>query len=144
MPIGFRNTALAFGFAGALTISLPNAGLAAPVTAGSATGLKAATDALPGAVTSVRWRGRHYGHGGALVAGLAAGIIGAAAISAFAPRYDYYPYYSEPYYYGGPVYYGAPSYYTPYWGYHRRVHWGSRFRHHRWGHRHRWRGYARW
>ena len=69
----------------------------------------------------------------ALVAGLAAGIIGAAALNAWGPRYYYDPYY---YAYSRPVYYGPRYYYhpRPYW---RHRHWRHRYWHHRrhWAHR---------
>ena len=104
MSIGWKSAALAFGLAAAVAMSIPNAASAAALAGGS--GLKAATDALPGNITDVRWRGRYVGP--AIVGGLAAGIIGAAAANAYGPRY----YYSEPhYYYDGPYAYDAPRYY---------------------------------
>src|SRR5690606_16610455 len=110
--------------------AIPNTSFAAP-TAGGMASIKAAAETLPDGTTEVRWRGRHYG--GALVAGLAAGIVGAAALNAWGPRYYYDPYY---YAYSRPVYYGPRYYYhsRPYW---RHRHWRHRYWHHRrhWAHR---------
>jgi hypothetical protein len=94
---------------------------AAPITAGS-TALK---DAVPSDVVDVRWRG----HGGAVVGGLALGLIGGALIAgATRPYYGYgygygygYPAYGygyAPAYYGPPVVYVAPRrrYWRRAWG----------------------------
>ncbi|HET9902698.1 MAG TPA: hypothetical protein VFQ27_03220 [Xanthobacteraceae bacterium] len=123
---GLKTAALALSCAGLLALSAPSSGIAMP-SAGMQ--IHAAADTLPGRMTDVRWRGRHHG-GGALVAGLAAGIIGAAAVGAFARPYyyydyPYYPYYPSYAYYGPRYYYGGP------YGYHRRVHWRHRHWHHR-------------
>jgi hypothetical protein len=126
----WKNAALALGLAGAFALSVPNTSFAAPAAPGA--GVKAAAETLPGGTTEVRWRGRHAG--GAIVAGLAAGIIGAAAANAWGPRYYYEPY---PYYGYGPYYYGTPyAYYGPRYYYHR-PYWRHRHWHHRhWAHRH--------
>ena len=111
------------GLAGALAMAA--APLAAPAVAGP---VPSATLALkttaPDVVQDVQWRRRG---GGAFVGGLAAGIIGATAFGALAPRYygyDYgpaygyapaYGYYDAPYAYDGPVaaygYAYGPAYY---------------------------------
>jgi hypothetical protein len=112
----WKGTALALGLAGAAAMTIPNAAFAAPA-AGGAPAVKAAVQALPGGVTDVRWRGRRGSRAGAaIVGGLAAGILGAAAANAYGPRY----YYPEPYYYYGRPY----GYYGP--RYHSRRHWRHR------------------
>jgi hypothetical protein len=118
--------------------------------------LPAAAGALPtsvatlrsadaGDVTQVRWGGHGGWHGGwhggrggffpgAVIGGLAAGIIGSAAYGAYDPYYyggyyggGYYPSYA---YYGAPYYYGRP--YRPYYAYaypYRRHYWHRRWHH---------------
>lgn len=62
--------------------------------------------AAPTDLVDVRYRGRA---GGAVVAGVALGIIGALAATAASRPYYYGPYYYAPPYYYGPVY-AAPVY----------------------------------
>lgn len=115
---------VAFAMAGTLVFAAPTG--AAPISAGGAA-LKAAA---PSDVVDVRHRG-----GGAIVGGLALGLIGGALIAGAASGYPYYgyraPYYGygyAPAYYGyAPAYYGPPAYY--YYGpprrrYWRRAYWG--------------------
>lgn len=100
MRKGLRFTAIAASLAGTLMLSLPAAGIAAPALAGS--GMRTAAGTISDAATQVRYR-RH--HGAAVVGGLAAGIIGAAAASALAPHYGYS--YGHGSYYGGHGYRGG-------------------------------------
>jgi hypothetical protein len=82
---------IALAVAGALSVA------ALPVTAAplssSAANLHPAKTSV---VEQVRWRG-----GGAVIGGIAAGMILGGIIA------------SSPYYYGGPYYYGPPPYYAP-------------------------------
>ena len=86
----------------ALTSLSPAA--AAPVMTSTAI-LKSAA---PSDVVDVRWRGRR---GGAVAAGVAAGlIVGGIAAAAASPRY--YDHGPRAYHYGGPVYYAPPPVYV--------------------------------
>jgi len=79
--------------------------ITAPAGAGPVPGNLATLSATaPRTVTDVRWRG-----GGAVAAGIAAGVITGAIIAGSANSYYYGP---GPYYYG-PAYYYGPSYYVP-------------------------------
>lgn len=141
-------------YATALTIACASTfWLATPSTAavgpGAMAGLKSAA---PDATTNVRWRG-----GGApIVAGLAAGIIGAGIASAATPYYGggYYPAYYEPrvryayspapyysYGYAPTAYYGyAPyGYYRSYPSYAGYPYWGRGYYGRHYGHRGHWR-----
>jgi hypothetical protein len=77
-----------------------------PINAG------AVQSAMPDSVVNVRHRG------GALAAGIAFGLLGAAIANnyAYPPPYFYY----SPY----PAYYPPYPYYGPYWGYRPYVPWG--------------------
>jgi hypothetical protein len=91
-----------------------------PVTSPSVSTATASTDS---GLIKARWVGRGWGWGpGAVVGGIAAGVIG-GAIAADEWGYGPYPYgYGyAPAYYGGPYYYGGWG--GPYWHYR---HW------HRW------------
>ena len=99
-----RASALALGLAGAVALASPS--LAAPVFS-SAAGVKAAASDN---VVDVRWR---RGGGGAVAAGVAAGLFAGAALSAAtAPRYYGYPYGAYAYDYPAyPAYsYSYPAY----------------------------------
>jgi hypothetical protein len=129
---------LVLAMAGTLAFTVPAA--SAPISAGGAA-LKAAA---PSDVIDVRYR--HGWGGGAVIGGLALGLIGGALIAgASRPYYGYgYGYGYPSYGYGyAPAYYGygypsygyayAPAYYGPpraYWGprrvYVRRAYWGPR------------------
>jgi hypothetical protein len=151
---------LSHGLAAMAVACVSTISLSAPVSAapglGGMAGLKAAT---PDVTTEVRWRG-----GGApIVAGLAAGIIGAGIASAAWGHPGYYGGYYPAYYaprvaYGyGPVSYSYAYAPTPYYsyapyGYYRSYPvyagypgWGRGYygygprhhwRHRHWGHRH--------
>jgi len=118
-------TTLAIGLAGALAAAAATPSFAAPVALSTA---QLSTEA-PSATIDVRYRHHYYRYGpGAAIAGLALGIIGAAAAHAYyddgpyyyAPSYGYYDYGYAPY---GYAY--APA---PYWGWHHHHHW------HHWNH----------
>ena len=109
-----RRGAIALGLTGAMALAAIPA-TAAPVASGAAQLKQAAVSD----VTTVQYRRgyRHRGpHPGAVVGGIAAGIIGLAASQALAPRYYYdepaYYYGAPGYYYDGPRYYRAPRYYS--------------------------------
>ncbi len=99
----------AFALAGALLT-----GTLAPAVAGPVPGNVASlAKATPHQVIDVRWRHR----GGAVAAGIAAGLIGGALIGAATAPYYYGPGYYEPpppayYPYPGPVY-APPVVYAP-------------------------------
>jgi len=109
---------LALGLVGAVTLG----GTFAPAVTGTANAAPlsstplAVKEALASDVINVRrWRGYGYG-GGAVFAGVALGVLGAAIAS----RSYYRPYYGGygPYYGGyGPYYSGAYYYPTGYYGY---------------------------
>jgi hypothetical protein len=129
--IHLKRMAMAACVAGSAFTAMP-----VPVSAGMLpTGVAAVKSADAGSVTQVRWGGHwgggwgHRGWGGwGLGAGIAAGIIGAAALSSayaydpyYYPAYSYYPAYPAYSYYGGP-YYGYGGYYArpryrPYYAY---------------------------
>jgi hypothetical protein len=110
---------LGIGLAAALTLGAVSPSSAVPISNGAT--LK---QAVPAAVTDVRWRG------GGFAGGLALGVLGGAAIAGAYPYYGY-PRYA---YYPGP-YYGGPYYGGPYWG--PRPYWGWRHRYY-YRHWHRW------
>lgn len=89
----------------ALTLTVTIA-MTTPAGAGPVPGnLASLSAAAPRTVTDVRWRG-----GGAVAAGIAAGVITGAIIAGSANSYYYGP---GPYYYDGPTYYYGPRYYVP-------------------------------
>ena len=139
------NKLAAATLAGALAFGLAGPSAAAPLPTSTAT-IKAAA---PDSIVDVRWRGRH--HGGAIFAGVAAGLIGAAAFGAFSPAYGYpaygyydgyypatYAYETYPAYGYYPAYHYYPAYapYAYYGGH--RVHYRHRphWRHHHVRHHH--------
>jgi hypothetical protein len=129
MNTTLRTKAVAIGVTAALTMTVLSPAFAAPVLSSTAT-LKTAA---PERATDVRYR-RGYG-GGAAFAGLALGLIGAAAAASAYRGYGYYgggPYYGSPYGYApygygyapAPVYGYAPGYaYRGYYGYRHHRHW---------------------
>jgi hypothetical protein len=84
--------AIAVAIAGAVVcIAIPAAG--APLPSGAAHFKSTAVSDIE----QVRWRG-HRGGGGAVIGGIAAGMLLGGIIA------------SSPYYHGGPYYYGGPTY----------------------------------
>ena len=136
MRKAFKNTALALGLSGAIALAATTPLSAAPVPSVSLA-LKAAA---PDHTTTVYWRGRWGWGGGLVAAGVAAGVIGAAATAAYGGYYPYppyayptyaYPAYANPVYtYTYPAYSVAPYYYArPDWG----GYWGRPYAQPYWG-----------
>jgi hypothetical protein len=149
MRKGFKNSAIALGFSGAMAFVAATSPLAAPVPSATLAVKVAAPDHL----ANVYWRSRWgWGGGGLVAAGLTAGFIGAAATAAYGgyypspayaypapvygvPAYTYAAYPVAPYYYArrysAPYYwsgYARPNwragyYARPYWGYRRDAYW---------------------
>lgn len=101
-------SALALTFASAVCLTAVSNAKAAPISAGAAS----LTAATPTHIVDVRWR-----RGGAIAAGVAAGLIvggiAAGAYPYYAPGYETYPGYGPAYYpgYPAPVYVQPQPYY---------------------------------
>jgi hypothetical protein len=133
MRKAIKNTALALGLSGAVALGAATSPLAAPVPSATL----AVKAAAPDHTANVYWRGRWGWGGGLLGAGLAAGVIGAAATAAYGGYYPYPAYAYPAPVYGVPAYtyaaypvapYYARPYYAPYyWGGYARPYWRARY-----------------